>query len=131
LLATLAALAADALIVAPLARASAEDKIRMEEGLRPSSRRFLWEEGEETEQRTALDDECDAIEQKMRSSQWTTKDEVYWLWNTDMGLIWRVWKELRGLGNYQNEFPGRRQVAALPGKTYQIMIDCCTGEFIR
>jgi hypothetical protein len=70
------------------------------------------------------------VENHVRSSDWKSPEEIAWLWNTDMGLIWRLWKELRGLGNYQKEFPGWSETASLPSKTNQIMIDCSTGEFI-
>lgn len=70
-------------------------------------------------------------ENHVRAGDWKSPEEIAWLWNTDMGLIWRVWKELKGLGNYQKEFPGWSKVTRLPGQANQIMIDFSSGEFIR
>jgi Mg2+ and Co2+ transporter CorA len=50
--------------------------------------------------------------------------EASWLWNSDMGLLWRVHKELRALGNYQQEFTQWRRLEGRPLGSEQLLIDC-------
>lgn len=50
--------------------------------------------------------------------------EMFWLYKTDMGLIWRLHKELRALGDYSKEFPDWQEANSEPLESDTLLIDC-------
>lgn len=70
------------------------------------------------------DEICDACGKRQKELEAIKKDEVPWLWNTDMGLVWRLHKELRALGDYQAEFPQWKRIEAVPLGSKEILVDC-------
>lgn len=50
--------------------------------------------------------------------------KMYWLMETDMGLMWRLQKELRAVGDYQQEFAHWQGIESKPLDSDKILIDC-------
>lgn len=62
----------------------------------------------------------DADKRRKRLEHWPR----FWLAQTDMGLVWRVHKELKALDNYESQFPQFR-MAELPATGQdRLLIDC-------
>jgi hypothetical protein len=49
--------------------------------------------------------------------------EKSWLWNSDMGLVWRTYRELKAIGDYRKEFSHWNRVDSEPLGSDNLLID--------